>query len=346
MESAKTLALRSERSGGYSDGSAISIRLNGASQEHAIGRLGSGFDLSQLVSEYRALRASVLQLWRNSRPEPHDCDIDDLTLFNESIDQSLAKAVDSYTRRVDQTRDLYLGILSHDLRSPLNSITMSAALLPQLDRTNVESKQTAVQIALSAQVMGRMIGDLLDYTRTRLGAGMPVTAQPMNLAPLCRDVFDEFRTAHPSRLIRFESTGDANGDWDADRLRQALANLMGNAVQHGSPDAPIDLKLSAANPHSVTVVIQNGGPPIPPGEISKIFEPLVRGSAGGKPKRNRPGSIGLGLYIAREIAKSHGGDLTVTSSAQDGTAFEMRLPRHHLVVSGPPILDEDSFRRM
>jgi signal transduction histidine kinase len=345
MESAQTAALRAERSGGYSDGSAISIRLNGASQEHALGRLGSGFDLSQLVSEYRALRASVLQLWRNSKPEPHECDLDELTLFNESIDQSLAKAVDSYTKRVDQTRDLYLAILSHDLRNPLNSIAMSAALLPQLSRTDVESKQTAQQIGISAQVMGRMIGDLLDYTRTRLGAGMPVTAQPMDLAPLCREVFDEFRAAHSSRLIRFESTGDAAGDWDADRLRQALSNLMGNAVQHGAHDAPIDLKLSG-HAKDVTVVIQNGGPPIPPGEVARIFEPLVRGSTEGKPKRNRPGSIGLGLYIAREIAKSHGGSLTVTSSAEAGTAFEMRLPRHHFVMSGPPILDEDHFRRM
>jgi signal transduction histidine kinase len=121
---------------------------------------------------------------------------------------------------------------------------------------------------------------------------------------------------------------------------------MGNAVQHGAHDAPIDLQLRSDSDAVVVVVIKNGGEPIPAGEISKIFEPLVRGSAEGKPKHNRPGSIGLGLYIAREIAQSHGGSLTVTSSAKDGTAFEMRLPRHHLVVSGPPILDEDSFRRM
>jgi signal transduction histidine kinase len=346
MESARSEASRSEKSGGYSDGSATNVRLNSASREHAIGRLGSGFDLSQLVSEYRALRASVLHLWRKSNPQPHENDLDDLTLFNESIDQSLAKAVDSYTRRVDQTRDLFLGILSHDLRNPLNSITMSAALLPQLSRTDVESHKTAEQIAISAQVMGRMIGDLLDYTRTRLGAGMPVTARPMDLAALCREVFDEFRTAHPSREIRFESdTTDATGDWDVDRLRQALSNLMGNAVQHGGHDAPIVLKLSG-DAEAVVVEIRNGGVPIPPGEISKIFEPLVRGSTEGKPKHNRPGSIGLGLYIAREIARSHGGSLDVTSSSRDGTAFTMRLPRHHLAVSGPPILDEDHFRRM
>jgi signal transduction histidine kinase len=145
MESVQTAALRLDKSGGYSDGSAVSVRLNGASEEHAIGRLGSGFDLLQLVSEYRALRASVLSLWRKSLPAADDRDVDDLHLFHESIDQSLAKAVNS-SKRVDQSRDLFLAILSHDLRNPLNSIAMSAALLPRLPNSNADSTQTASQI--------------------------------------------------------------------------------------------------------------------------------------------------------------------------------------------------------
>jgi len=323
------------------DGSA----LNGASEQHAIGRLGSGFDLLEVVSEYRALRASVLQLWRDSRPEPHECDVDDLTRFNESIDQSLAKAVSSFTKGVDQARDLYLAILSHDLRNPLNSIAMSADLLPKLGDLNLESKQTAAQISTSAQVMARMIGDLLDYTRTRLGAGMPVSPQPMDLGRLCREVFDEFRTAHPSRVIRFEAEGDAQGEWDADRLRQAVSNLLGNAVQHGAHDAPIDLKLVGER-SDVVLVVQNGGPPIPPGELPQIFNPLVRGSSDGRPRQNRPGSIGLGLYIAREIARSHGGRVEVTSTEEAGTAFTVRLPRHPVTASGQSILDEEHARKM
>jgi signal transduction histidine kinase len=123
------------------------VALNGASELHAVGRLGSGFDLMEVVSEYRALRASVLELWRDSAPEAHERDVEDLTRFNESIDQSLTKAVSSYTKRVDQSRDLFLAILSHDLRNPLNSIAMSAALLPQLTNSNSESTQTASQIS-------------------------------------------------------------------------------------------------------------------------------------------------------------------------------------------------------
>ena len=325
----------------------IGLALNGASELHAIGRLGSGFDLMEVVAEYRALRASVLELWLASAPEPDPHDVDDVTRFNESIDQSVAKAVSSYTRRVDQARDMFLAILSHDLRNPLNSIAMSAELLPEQCAFDAEPSQTAAQISTNAQVMARMIGDLLDYTRTRLGAGMPVSPAPMDLENLCRALFEEFRTAHPDRAFRFRSdAGSQPGDWDADRLRQAVSNLLGNAVQHGAADAPVELTLTG-DASEVVIVVRNGGPPIPPGELPRIFEPLVRGSSAAHPKRNRPGSIGLGLYIAREVARSHGGEIDVTSSLDAGTAFTVRLPRHRPAVEpAQPILDEQHVRTM
>ena len=346
MQSSQSATERSEKSRGHHHRREDTSALNGASEQHAIGRLGSGFDLLELVSEYRALRASVLELWRDSKPEPHERDVDDLTRFNESIDQSVAKAVSSYTKRVDQSRNLFLAILSHDLRNPLNSIAMSAALLPKLGEPVPEAIGVASQIATNAEVMARMISDLLDYTRTRLGAGMPVSPTPMDLGNLCRELFKEFRSAHPNREIRFRSEGELNGEWDADRLRQAVSNLMGNAVQHGAESAPIEMKLKGEASDVVVLVVHNGGPPIPPGELTKIFDPLVRGSSAENPKRNRPGSIGLGLYIAREIAKSHGGRIDVTSSEKAGTAFTMRLPRHCLVKSGQPILDEEHIQKM
>jgi signal transduction histidine kinase len=336
---------QSGKSKGQHAGDEHGLRLDGASESHAIERLGSGFDLIEVVSEYRALRASVLRLWHESEPSPAERDVEELTRFNESIDQSVAKAVSSYTKRVDQARDLFLAILSHDLRNPLNSIAMSAQLIPQQSEPNVELSQTAAQISTSAQVMARMISDLLDYTRTRLGAGMPVSPAQMDLAPLCREVFDEFNSAHPSRAMSFDCDGDTTGEWDADRLRQAVSNLMGNAVQHGDPDGTIDLSL-VGEPSEVILVIHNDGPPIPPGELPRIFQPLVRGSGDGKPRINRPGSIGLGLYIAREIAKSHGGNIDVTSAEPAGTTFTVRLPRHYLTQSGQAILDEEHFLKM
>lgn len=343
MQSAQSSAERWARSQGHRrDG--VDAPLNGASEQHAIGRLGSGFDLMELVSEYRALRASVLRLWHESGPPTHDADVDDVTRFNESLDQSLSKAVSSYTRRVDQSRDLFLAILSHDLRNPLNSIAMSASLLPHLLQSNQVSEM-ASQITTNAGVMGRMIRDLLDYTRTRLGAGMPVSPAPLDLSVLGQELYDEFRTAHPKRKIHFQSEGDLRGNWDADRLRQAISNLLGNAIQHSPETAPVELRLNG-DTHNVVLVVHNGGPPIPPGELAKVFNPLVRGSSAEHPKANRPGSIGLGLYIARAIAESHGGSIDVTSSEEEGTAFTMRLPREYVVHSGKPILDEADVQSM
>ena len=354
MNSSQSAIQRSAKSrgqhgyhGGAAAGDGVALNapgLNGASELHAVGRLGSGFDLMEVVSEYRALRASVLQLWRDSKPEAHECDVDDITRFNESIDQSVAKAVSSFTKRVDQARDMYLAILSHDLRNPLNSIALSAESLRQTEHSG-DAFGCASQISTNARVMGRMIGDLLDYTRTRLGAGMPVSPARMDLAILCRELFDEFRTAHPDRVIHFQSDGEQTGEWDTDRLRQAISNLLGNAVQHGAEDASIDLKVTG-NASEVVVLVHNGGPPIPPGELPRIFEPLVRGAGAEHPRRNRPGSIGLGLYIAREVARSHGGRIDVTSSLEAGTDFTMHLPRHSSVQSGQPILDDKHVQTM
>ena len=317
MRSSRSATERSAKSRGHGhhkhdgDGAVDSgAALNGASESHAIGRLGSGFDLNEMVSEYRALRASVLRLWGESGPAPDERDVDDLTRFNESIDQSVSKAVASYTRRVDQSRDLFLAILSHDLRNPLNSITVSAAAISEFGGPDPETIGCAAQIVTSAEVMARMIGDLLDYTRTRLGAGMPVSPAPMDLGVLCRELFDQFRTAHPRRVIRYAADGDLRGDWDADRLRQAISNVLGNAVQHGDADAPIDLRATGGEPSHVAVEVHNGGSPIPPGEVPKIFDPLVRGSGAQTPRANRPGSIGLGLYIAREMPARTGGGST------------------------------------
>jgi signal transduction histidine kinase len=345
MESLQSDAQRSAKAKGLRHRTNGDATLNGASEAHAVGRLSSGFDLMEVVSEYRALRASVLQLWRHSAPQADDRDVDDLTRFNESIDESLSKAVSSYTRRVDQARDMFLAILSHDLRNPLNSIAMSAALIPRVGNPDPESIGCASQIATNAQVMARMISDLLDYTRTRLGAGMPVSPAPMEMGSLCSDLIHEFQSAYPNRVIRLETDGDIHGEWDADRLRQAVSNLIGNAIQHGGEGTPVDLKLEGGI-SDVLISVHNGGPPIAPGELPKIFDPLVRGSSADTPKRNRPGSIGLGLYIAREIAKSHGGRIDVSSSIEDGTCFAMRLPRHSLVVDGQPILDAEHITAM
>ncbi|WP_428306688.1 sensor histidine kinase [Lacipirellula sp.] len=319
--------------------------LDGASESHAVDRLGLGFDLLEVMSEYRALRASVLRLWDESSPDEHDRDVDDITRFNESIDQSITKAVASYTSRVDQARDMFLAILGHDLRNPLNSIGMNAQLVPLVSTDPAEAIACGEQISRNVSVMERMIADLLDYTRTRLGAGMPVTPASLDLGNLAVELFEEFRTANPARNIQLRTEGDLNGQWDSDRVRQAISNLLGNALQHGSADYPVTLSLRG-EASNVFIEVHNGGDPIPPGELQKIFDPLIRGSSAEHPKKNRPGSIGMGLYIAREVAKSHSGRIDVSSTAEEGTAFTIRLPRGSAPREGQPILDAEHIDEM
>lgn len=326
MMSAQSDAQRSDKSEGHGDGDNKSASLNIASYVHTVDRVRLGFDLPQMVAEYRALRASVIRLWRQSDPHLHASDLDDLTRFHESIDQSLAETVSSYTTRVDRSRGMFLAILGHDLRSPLNAIALSAAVLSRTPQYDTGLSQLASQIASSAKAMGKMISDLIDFTRTGLGADMPTSPAPMNLGILCREVFDEFAAGHPTHDLNFRSEGDVEGDWDVARLRQAVSNLLANAVQHGSASVPVVLSV-IADGSDVLIAVSNGGLSIPSADFATIFEPLVRVSSLETERQRRPGSIGLGLFIAREVVGAHGGTIGVTSSDGAGTVFTIRLPR-------------------
>lgn len=324
MKSAQTSAQQVAKSQGNGDGGAPSDRVDTASDKHAISRVNSGFDLEELVAEYRALRASVIKLWTRGCPEKGAWQLDDMTRFNEAIDQLLTESVVSFTRRVDQSREVFLGILGHDLRNPLHAVTLLAELLASSGKLDRECLKMAATIAASGNAMGRMIGDLLDFTGSRLGAKMIVTPAVMDLQSLCREVLDEMAAIHPSREFHLECEGSLKGEWDAPRLRQLLSNLLGNAVQHGSELTPVVLKADVAG-EEVILAVHNQGTAIPEKAGALLFEPMMRNTTF---DFNRPaGSIGLGLYVAREIANAHGGSIDFRSD-DAGTVFTVRLPRH------------------
>lgn len=199
MVSSQTDEQQTSKSKGHGGGGTESVGLDHASGEHAIARLSSGFNLIEVVSEYRALRASVLRLWARSIRTTDTHDLEDLTRFDESMDQSLTKAVRSCTNRVDESQELFLATLGHDLRNPLNAMVVSSGILARSGQLDEENTRIASQMSGFAKVMTRMIEDLLDFTRTRLGGGMPVSATRTDLRDLSRDVLDEFRAAHPHR---------------------------------------------------------------------------------------------------------------------------------------------------
>ena len=186
-----------------------------------------------VVAEYRALRASVIRLWREMAPNPDRLDLEDSTRFSESIDQSLTEAVRSYTTMVDRSRQMFLAILGHDLRNPLNSVIMSAALLTRTAKLDADSSELVGEIAAIATAMADMIRDLLDFTATELGVALPLAPAAMDLRHLCQAVVSEMKAAYPTRIVALTVDGDLTGEWDAARLRQVLSNLLGNAINMG-----------------------------------------------------------------------------------------------------------------
>ena len=326
MEANQSLAQQADKSKGEGGADTTeSDQLDIASEQHAEERVGAGFNIIEVVSEYRALRASVLRLWSKSFVQPDLEDIDDITRFNETIDQSLAEAVESYTERLNRSRQLFLAILGHDLRNPLTAIRMSAQLVSRTnaDKQSIEALST---IDTESKAMAKLIGDMIDFASTLLGSAMPLNCEPVDLQILCREVVDGFRVSHPQRTLHFNPRGDLTGNWDAARIRQVVSNLLGNALQHGSPVGPVELSADSEG-STVVLSVHNEGAPIPTEALPTLFDPLVRHATTESALRRAPGSIGLGLYIVREIVNAKGGTITVASTAQQGTTFTVRIPR-------------------
>jgi len=293
----------------------------------ALRHLG-GFNLLQLGSEYRALRASVIKLWRSHLSKEHHDALDDLTRFNQSVDQALAESTASYADELARSRDTFLAILGHDLRSPLSAVSMSGHYLSRTGMlAGQQELQAVARIQRGAAKMEAMIRDLLEYTKTRLGRGIPIAREACHIGRLCEAAIEEMRSGHPGRVFRFGLSGELSGSFDGARLEQVFANLLNNAVQHGALDSPVILEAEGGR-DAISVRVKNYGPAIPPDALQVIFNPLVQGHAQAHgPREPHSTSLGLGLFIARQIVLGHGGSLEVESSDTDGTTFTARLPR-------------------
>jgi signal transduction histidine kinase len=226
--------------------------------------------------------------------------------------------------RSDRLMEMFVAALSHDLRSPLAAISTAVESLAAIDHPSV-GKQ-AERIRYSADRMWRLIDQLLDYTRIRIGEGLPLDADLMDLAALCRLVVGELEISFPERRIVLLSDGDAWGTWDRDRLAQAICNLAGNACLHGE-DGAIELVLDGADPDWVTLEVRNRGA-IRPEILPSLFE-------AGRKDDGSPG-LGLGMFIAQQIAIAHGGRIDVSSSDARGTRVSLVLPR-----VAPPVSQVD-----
>ncbi|MCP3104766.1 response regulator [Myxococcus sp. K15C18031901] len=225
-------------------------------------------------------------------------------------------------RRRSEFEQQLVGIVSHDLRNPLAAISMSVGLLEKKGDLSDGQRRAVQRIGQASERAARMIRDLLDFTKARLGGGIALHRQPTDLKDVVQQVLDEVQLAHPGRHVQVE-VSEARGEWDPDRIAQVVSNLVANAVAYSPPDAPVRVRAFAEGPSAV-LAVYNGGEPIPAQLMSRLFEPMTRGALReGQSTR----SIGLGLYIVRDIIRGHGGRVDVVSSREDGTTFTVYLPR-------------------
>jgi PAS domain S-box-containing protein len=225
-------------------------------------------------------------------------------------------------KRVDFEQQL-IGIVSHDLRNPLNAIALSAGMLVRQEGLDERSAKGVRRILTSAERATRMILDLLDFTQARLAGGIPVEVKPVDLHELVRQVVEELEHTHPERALKLTQEGDTRGVLDPDRMAQVVMNLASNALKYSPPGTPVTVRTRGER-DAVVLEVHNRGEPIAPERLPHVFKPLSRGAAKVDVQTR---SIGLGLFIVDSIVRAHGGGVTVTSTGAEGTTFTVRLPR-------------------
>lgn len=320
METSQTDSEQEEKSKGNQK---RSTEENRAARDHGEQRLESGFNFVQLSSEFRALRASVLRLWaKQSREENWKIDFHDMIRFNEAIDEAWTISLKRFQMKLDQSKNLFLGILGHDLRNPIATISGVNSIL-ELSENLSKRERAALQYSKSGtKRMTELIENLLELTQLHLGRGMAVNKTKVDLKKQTEKIVQEMQVGYPETDIVLDSSGPIEGEWDKLRLEQMITNLMSNAIRHGEPGGTIKVCAAKAGSNGVFSV-HNNGTPIPEKYKEKIFEGRFSRRNGGPSKEK---GYGLGLYIVKEIVEAHQGEIELKSTQEDGTTFTVILP--------------------
>ncbi|HUR90948.1 MAG TPA: HAMP domain-containing sensor histidine kinase [Ramlibacter sp.] len=293
-----------------------------AAETHADTRIDAGFAIGAMITEYRALRASVLRLWSQRTQRADVEDIEQITRFNEAIDQAIAESVSRYTTQTKRASDLFIGVLGHDIRNPLGTIMMATEYLVRSGKLEESAARPIRQSVERIRVLSEQV---VDVTRGQTGRAMPIRRSALDLADVAADIVIETRIHHPDANLELQiDDGSFTGQWDVGRMGQLFSNLLANAVQYGTRGEPIVLHLSRSG-DTVKAEVSNRGDVIPRDDRRRIFDALSRGTSHNDEARRSEG-LGLGLYICKEIVVAHGGSINVESDAIQGTRFIVTLP--------------------
>ncbi|GHG78912.1 PAS domain-containing protein [Comamonas sp. JC664] len=244
------------------------------------------------------------------------------------VDVTHHKQAEAVLQRAVDFREQLMAVVGHDLRNPLNAINASAFQLSRAEDLEPAERRAVDRIRNATARMGRMITDILDFARSRLGEGIPVARQEMDLAEVCRTTLEELQVSAPRRVLLFDTRGDTRGFWDPDRVSQVLGNLVANALQHGQEDQPVRVSVRG-EPREVVLDVHNVGEPIAPELMPRLFDPFksIPSTAPRPDTARQKRSLGLGLYIVSQIVGVHGGRVEVRSTREDGTRFTVHWPR-------------------
>lgn len=293
-----------------------------AAQTHGRMRAEVGLSVSQVIAEYRVLRAAVVRLWSEAGGLGAANAVADLIRFNEAIDQAIAESVAFHSTEVERWRNTLLAVIGHDLRTPLSTVVYATETLAILLRDNPLSAQVEL-VQHGTSRLTALLDSLLEYNNAMLGTAMTIAPMPVDLARSCRSEVEMLRSAFPDAALNFETAGALSGCFDENRIREALANLVSNAVQYRTPGTPIRVTAVGDGDH-VTLTVANEGEAIPAEVLESFFAPLRRRDTSGRHGKRR--NLGIGLFIVREIAHAHGGEVTA-DSGNGMICFAIRLPR-------------------
>ncbi|HYO68791.1 MAG TPA: PAS domain-containing protein, partial [Archangium sp.] len=289
--------------------------------ERAVAAAIAGENGGRYDVEYRTVAPDGRIRWLAARGQSFfDSSGKAVRFLGTAMDITARKLAEEALRERSMLERQLIGIVSHDLRNPLNTILLGVQALLRRDDLDERTTRTALRIQQATERATRLVRDLLDYTQARLGGGLRLERKPVDLHALAQAVVDEVRAAHPERELLVASDGDGRGEWDGDRLSQLVTNLVTNAVKYSPAGTPI-MVMTMGEGQEVTLEVHNEGPPIPADVLPGLFQPLQRGEGSGATAER---SVGLGLYIVDQVGRAHRGSLAVSSSQAEGTSFTVR----------------------